>query len=143
MHPTCPDGFSSTVSLTASDTRYSCGDVGRRRPWARLHSSDARHQACADSRMGIAAPSGTALGARNAENDIDGREVLLDVVRIGPALTGCLVRSEERRVGKECVSTCRSRWSPYHYKKNTYVTVHYTRVTIPDIKCTKITNKSV
>src|SRR3546814_4787277 len=38
--------------------------------------------------------------------------------------SGCLVyrrvperrqaRSEERRVGKECVSTCRSRWSPYH-----------------------------
>src|SRR3546814_3861096 len=25
-----------------------------------------------------------------------------------------LDRSEERRVGKECVSTCRSRWSPYH-----------------------------
>src|SRR3546814_12282125 len=24
------------------------------------------------------------------------------------------VRSEERRVGKQCVSTCRSRWSPYH-----------------------------
>src|SRR3546814_11395616 len=39
------------------------------------------------------------------------------------SLTGILVglwsmkwdhRSEERRVGKECVSTCRSRWSPYH-----------------------------
>src|SRR3546814_16142428 len=28
-----------------------------------------------------------------------------------PVLDG---RSEERRVGKECVSTCRSRWSPYH-----------------------------
>src|SRR3546814_14688473 len=27
-------------------------------------------------------------------------------------------RSEERRVGKACVSTCRSRWSPYHSKKN-------------------------
>src|SRR3546814_17631131 len=26
-------------------------------------------------------------------------------------------RSEERRVGKECVSTCRSRWSPAHSKK--------------------------
>src|SRR3546814_13029504 len=26
-------------------------------------------------------------------------------------------RSEERRVGKECVNTCRSRWSLYHYKK--------------------------
>src|SRR3546814_14236676 len=32
-----------------------------------------------------------------------------------------LFRSEERRVGKECVSTCRSRWSPYHDKK----TLHY------------------
>src|SRR3546814_2608038 len=32
------------------------------------------------------------------------------------ARAGCstLQRSEERRVGKECVSTCRSRWSPYH-----------------------------
>src|SRR3546814_6581595 len=27
---------------------------------------------------------------------------------------GRIRRSEERRVGKECVSTCRSRWSPYH-----------------------------
>src|SRR3546814_12730286 len=29
-------------------------------------------------------------------------------------LFGAKPRSEERRVGKECVSTCRSRWSPYH-----------------------------
>src|SRR3546814_13268605 len=29
-------------------------------------------------------------------------------------LKGYLSRSEERRVGKESVSTCRSRWSPYH-----------------------------
>src|SRR3546814_15117347 len=28
-------------------------------------------------------------------------------------------RSAERRVGKECVSTCRYRWSPYNYKKKT------------------------
>src|SRR3546814_13714260 len=33
-----------------------------------------------------------------------------------PELAG---RSEERRVGKACVSTCRSRWSTYHYKKKT------------------------
>src|SRR3546814_17723245 len=32
----------------------------------------------------------------------------------GPHLTLLASRSEERRVGKECVSTCRSRWSPYH-----------------------------
>src|SRR3546814_14538808 len=39
---------------------------------------------------------------------------------IAPALriVGALERSEERRVGQECVSTCRSRWSPYHSKKN-------------------------
>src|SRR3546814_2598096 len=33
--------------------------------------------------------------------------------RLVPDLAGG-ERSEERRVGKECVSTCRSRWSPYH-----------------------------
>src|SRR3546814_17499833 len=34
----------------------------------------------------------------------------------GPQQSSChiFIRSEERRVGKECVSTCRSRWSPYH-----------------------------
>src|SRR3546814_7209768 len=37
------------------------------------------------------------------------RVVGADVVQPGPD-----ERSEERRVGKECVSTCRSRWSPYH-----------------------------
>src|SRR3546814_13304244 len=31
------------------------------------------------------------------------------------------LRSEERRVGKECVSTCRSRWSPY-YEEKKYIT---------------------
>src|SRR3546814_15393366 len=32
----------------------------------------------------------------------------------GSAPTPAAARSEERRVGKECVSTCRSRWSPNH-----------------------------
>src|SRR3546814_5043149 len=35
--------------------------------------------------------------------------------KLSPATRiGAPARSEERRVGKECVSTCRSRWSPYH-----------------------------
>src|SRR3546814_15278510 len=33
-------------------------------------------------------------------------------------------RSEERRVGQGCVSTCRSRWSPYRYKKKKKKTTH-------------------
>src|SRR3546814_7816887 len=35
-------------------------------------------------------------------------------VRLSGQDSGRGTRSEERRVGKECVSTCRSRWSPYH-----------------------------
>src|SRR3546814_16977442 len=37
----------------------------------------------------------------------------IEIEEIIPANPG-IDRSEERRVGKECVSTCRSRWSPYH-----------------------------
>src|SRR3546814_16182330 len=46
---------------------------------------------------------------------------------------GCTVliyektRSEERRVGKECVSTCRSRWAPYHYKKKKHTQIQKTK----------------
>src|SRR3546814_14446130 len=39
--------------------------------------------------------------------------------RTGSGIGSAMVRSEERRVGKECVSTCRSRWSPSHEKKKT------------------------
>src|SRR3546814_4287280 len=35
-------------------------------------------------------------------------------VNAGAAATAVFIRSEERRVGKACVSTCSSRWSPYH-----------------------------
>src|SRR3546814_13130532 len=42
------------------------------------------------------------------------------------------VRSEARRVGKECVSTCRSRWSPYHSKKKTILNIHDSQTTLFD-----------
>src|SRR3546814_11042176 len=41
---------------------------------------------------------------------------LLPFRKIGEILAA-QIRSEERRVGKECVSTCRSRWAPYYKKK--------------------------
>src|SRR3546814_15836463 len=50
--------------------------------------------------------------------DKDRQRAFFDV-RLPPTTRGYKdsMRSEERRVGKECVSTCRSRWSPYHYTK--------------------------
>src|SRR3546814_15828706 len=41
-------------------------------------------------------------------------------------------RSEERRVGKECVRTCRSRWSPYNYKKKTVIPVRINKTLSTD-----------
>src|SRR3546814_14168033 len=39
-------------------------------------------------------------------------------------------RSEERRVGKECVSTCSSRWSPYHSKHKSNNTKHNSAISL-------------
>src|SRR3546814_17909146 len=41
-------------------------------------------------------------------------EITVSGLSQGTDLLGAFIRSEERRVGKECVSTCRSRWSPSH-----------------------------
>src|SRR3546814_13638453 len=55
--------------------------------------------------------------------ELVGRATLLEILLEGRVFDAeeaqaKRLRSEERRVGKECVSTCRSRWSPYHSKKN-------------------------
>src|SRR3546814_13803573 len=62
---------------------------------------------------------GRALGERQKRfgHDLDGYLRLFESLHVRQDER--LRRSEERRVGKECVSTCRSRWSPYHYKKKT------------------------
>src|SRR3546814_4388156 len=71
-------------------------------------------------------PAGPRAGGRHADGGDADRRIGASDERIRrrtprrllpdgrvPGLLG-LDRSEERRVGKECVSTCRSRWSPYH-----------------------------
>src|SRR3546814_12336868 len=66
-------------------------------------------------RPGIAAVGDRRIGRRHAlyRHRLD--PVLVGVeVREAEAAEAGRIRSEERRVGKECVSTCRSRWSPYH-----------------------------
>src|SRR3546814_6031506 len=61
------------------------------------------------------------LGAdaeRSLHPDLLGKAILLYIREDADAISSQSrlddARSEERRVGKECVSTCRSRWSPYH-----------------------------
>src|SRR3546814_13151423 len=73
-------------------------------------------------------PVGVSLGNPHAVFFVDDVEGL-PLAALGPALehhplfperanigAAQVIRSEERRVGKECVSTCRARWSPCHKK---------------------------
>src|SRR3546814_12431305 len=58
---------------------------------------------------------GTIAAGRNGDVGQAGTVVLFKIViHMGIEIVEALARSEERRVGKECVSTCRSRWAPYH-----------------------------
>src|SRR3546814_14495526 len=83
---------------------------------------------------GLVAPLGAVGAAHGVTAEQHGQEVVRVAVVAGPAeqhgalavdVLGALEvlaplvadRSEERRVGKECVSTCRARWSPYNKKK--------------------------
>src|SRR3546814_19033014 len=61
-------------------------------------------------------PKLTTLAAETAKIIEHHRDMIAKVQAAKPSPQSRL-RSEERRVGKECVSTCRSRWSPYHEKK--------------------------
>src|SRR3546814_12465235 len=58
----------------------------------------------------------TAQVGRRGVEDLGGPASLLGMADIHPEQVAGK-RSEERRVGKECVSTCRSLWWPFHYKK--------------------------
>src|SRR3546814_15295254 len=65
---------------------------------------------------GLTAPfADLVLSAKEPVHGADRPQVGAFIEEGRPDLGGGLVtRSEERRVGKECGSTCRSRWSPYH-----------------------------
>src|SRR3546814_19249887 len=68
-------------------------------------------------------PVGSTRRLRRRLHGADGEEECLavgviDSVVVGDPVAGPGGRSPERRVGKESVGTCRSRWSPYTSKKN-------------------------
>src|SRR3546814_12809379 len=76
-------------------------------PWRR-HPDGSPYGPWHDATTALQGPVAAALGqhARARWKGAGGGEL--------PLVEGQQDRSEERRVGKECVSTCRSRWSPYH-----------------------------
>ena len=61
--------------------------------------------------MGSGSNGGTKENSSNSSTKKTAYYKVGDTVKVGKVT---YTRSEERRVGKECVSTCRSRWSPYH-----------------------------
>src|SRR3546814_6376633 len=66
-------------------------------------------------RLGLPAEPGHARPFGDGVVYVDPRLATLGARALLPrATTAESLRSEERRVGKECVSTCSSRWSPYH-----------------------------
>src|SRR3546814_6638364 len=72
-------------------------------------SSRRRHTRCALV-TGVQTCALPILCVRNSFPAKDGKSFIEELRKHPDKYT----RSEERRVGKECVSTCRSRWSPYH-----------------------------
>src|SRR3546814_9639630 len=69
-----------------------------------------------NSRLATLAEALTACPDLKAVVSVDGAPSALPAHVAGASWSDLAggARSEERRVGKECVSTCRSRWSPYH-----------------------------
>src|SRR3546814_14835017 len=110
---------------TRTDTLFPYPTLFRSKPVAR---EDGVHTAGSSSQISDGAAAVIMMTAERAQQlGLTPRARVVDTCLVGVdpvlMLTGPIdatqrllerTRSEERRVGKECVSTCRSRWSPYH-----------------------------
>src|SRR3546814_11978630 len=98
-----------TCALPISRNCSSCGEGRSARQTIRLHPRSRARSSC---------------------HSITGRPPIMAKARIAPSsMRSSVERSEERRVGKECVSTCSTRWSPYHLKKKLTKHLHKTHLT--------------
>src|SRR3546814_20890006 len=108
------DVCSSDLRLRGADQ---CADAGGD-PTGQPHQQGSAQPL----RRGVARERHSALGDRGPRREKDIREgarrdLCPGQQRLDPQTLALVPRSEERRVGKECVSKGRSRWSPYPYKK--------------------------
>src|SRR3546814_12221084 len=104
-------------------------DVGRFATWLgrsphTASAEDIRHFQIEQQQAGVPAPTMNSIVAALRfffTHTLDRPDLARRLVRSKHSrkIPVVLTRSEERRVGKECVTPCRSRWSPYHYKKTT------------------------
>src|SRR3546814_16767417 len=83
-----------------------------------------------DEQIGIARGEDGRFGFRAVVIGLEIDGVLVEIAEqrvrdLGEARFG---RSDERRVGKECVSTVRSRWSTYHSNKKNYKVHHFSKL---------------
>src|SRR3546814_14183851 len=99
------------AELTSSAEAHSASA----RAWSRVAFNPSMRSFSAGS-FRSATPLSIASYSRSIATVIPGREIVL--------------RSEERRVGKECVSTFRSRWSPYHYNQHITQPDQYLQLTL-------------
>src|SRR3546814_3384211 len=98
--------YEMRISDWSSDVCSSDLAVGHDQAGADRTDEDGKAAHFPDQRLGQELHR--ALGGRIADH-------MIDRAPVGPRAEHIVDRrSEERRVGKECVSTCRSRWSPYH-----------------------------
>src|SRR3546814_11371401 len=110
------------VQTCALPISFDVRPVGLAEPRRRAELEEQRLQPASVESRGLHSQflPGPAGGAEVGTQAADGSGALVESVEIGPRDRPSAAgnpRSEERRVGQECVSTCRSRWSPYHEKK--------------------------
>src|SRR3546814_14076162 len=98
-----------------------------------MRISDWRSDVCSsdllDPRVWLGTMVAVVVGDQRTPHTQIGFRLVLGFVEV-------VQRSEERSVGKECVSTCRSRWSTYPYKKHTQNWTSNTSITTEHINDT-------
>src|SRR3546814_20427254 len=108
LHLNLAEGFEDAESVIPMFGLPGCWSVNGAELYARLHIPEHIRSITIYSQHGTAAASGIAKAEPHLAAGGRGIEVRL------PPPGGDWNRSEDRRVGKECVRSCRSRWSQYH-----------------------------